>query len=420
MIKKITRRIKKILKNPAAKFIYKTLAAGKTFPERRPFGKEELRLVYKALRSQNLFGIDGHMVPQFERKFAATYGVSYAAATTSGTAAIHTALGALNLNPGDEVITAPITDIGTIAPILYQNAIPVFADINDTYNMDPACVEQNISSRTKAIIVVHFGGNPCNMDAMAAIAKKYNIPLIEDCAQAHVTEYKGRYAGAIGDIGCFSFQQSKHMTTGDGGMVITGNKAYYEKMKRFIDKNNTREEDKAREYLSLAPNYRMNELTAAVGIAQLKKVKETVRTRHALGEYLSHLISDIKEIIPAPVTEGAKHSYWTYPLYLKNIDTAVFAKEIKKNGVWASRGFSVKPVYLAAESLTDKKTYGQTACPFTCKYTDKNYDYKEGLCPKAEEVLKHLICIWLNECWQRPDIEWTANAIRKCVKNLNK
>lgn len=284
MINKIMHKVKSKIKAPLTEKMYSILMRGARYvPGRKLFGTEELKLVTQALVSQNLFGVDGTMVPAFEKEFAAAYDVPYAVAATSGTAAIHTALGALDLNPGDEVITAPITDMGTIIPILYQNAIPVFADIDSSYNMDPAKVEKSITSRTKAILVVHLFGNPCDMEAIADIALRHNIPLIEDCAQAHMTEYKGKYVGTIGDIGCFSFQQSKHMTTGDGGMVITSKKAHYEKMKLFVDKNYARKGWGARAYVSLAPNYRMNELTAAVGRAQLKKVKAVVQKRHALG-----------------------------------------------------------------------------------------------------------------------------------------
>ncbi len=207
---------------------------------RRLFDASELKLVREALLSQNLFSMDGYMVSGFEKEFAEAYGAAYAVASTSGTAAIHTALGALDLNAGDEVITAPITDLGTIIPILYQNCIPVFADIDATYQMDSADVEKKITSRTKAIIAVHLFGNTCDMDAMAAVAKRHGIPLIEDCSQTHMTEYKGKFVGTIGDIGCFSFQQSKHMTTGDGGMTITSNKKYFDRMKLFVDKGYAR------------------------------------------------------------------------------------------------------------------------------------------------------------------------------------
>src|SRR6185436_13893565 len=282
--------------------------------QRRPFGPEEFRLIREALLSQNLCSTDGQMVANFEKEFAVLYDAPYGVASTSGTAAIHVALGALDLNPGDEVITAPITDLGTIIPILSQNAIPVFADIDDSYNMDPADVERKITPRTRAIIVVHLFGNPCDMDAMVDIAKRHKIPLIEDCSQAHMAEYKGKRVGSIGDIGCFSFQQTKHMTTGDGGMTITANKAYYERMKLFADKGFARKGLGARAYLFHAPNYRMTELVGAVGLAQLKKVKQVVEKRRVLGQYMTDLLSKIDGIRTAPVTPGATSSYWLYPM----------------------------------------------------------------------------------------------------------
>ena len=284
--------------------------------------------------------------------------------------------------------------------------------------MDPEDVERKTTPRPRAIIVVHLFGNPCNMDAMVEVAKRHNIPLIEDCAQAHMTEYKGKYVGTIGDIGCFSFQQAKHMTTGDGGMTITSNKAYYDHMKFFVDKGYARKSWGPRAYLFHAPNYRMNELTGAVGLAQLKKVKKVVDKRHELGEYLTKLLSGTPGIRTAPVTGGAGHSYWLYPLYLETADINKFAEEMKKESQWVSAGYTVKPIYLCAESLTAKKTYGQSGCPFTCKYTDKEYEYKEGLCPRAEEALRHLICIPLNESWDKQQIESVSEAVKKSMSRL--
>lgn len=419
MIVKALKKVRRLIKEPGLDLLYSFLMSpASRFQGRRLFDSQELRNIHRALLNQTLFGIDGAMVSAFEKEFAAAYDVPYAVAATSGTAAIHTALGALDLNPGDEVITAPITDMGTIIPILYQNAIPVFADIDNTYNMDPAEVEKNITSRTKAILVVHLFGNPCNMEAMAEIATQHNIPLIEDCAQAHMTAYKGRYVGTIGDIGCFSFQQSKHMTTGDGGMVITSNKGYYEKMKLFVDKNYARKGWGARAYVSLAPNYRMNELTAAVGRAQLAKVKAVVQKRHALGEYLTKKISGIPNVLPAPVTEGSSHGYWLYPMTLKDLDLSTFAEEMKKEGAWVSAGYTVKPIYLCTEALTNRKTYGQSGCPFTCKLADKNYEYKEGLCPKAEDALRHLIGVPIDESMSIARIDQVSQAIAYTVQKL--
>jgi len=415
MLGKIKQKLKGFLKERMCRFL---LRESKNGWERKLFGPEELLLLTEALVSQNLFGITGKMVPAFEREFAKVYGIPYAVASTSGTAAIHTALGALDLNPGDEVITAPITDLGTIIPVIYQQCIPVFADIDDTYNMDPIDVERKITPRTKAIVVVHIFGNSCNMDEMVKIARKHNIPLIEDCSQAHVTEYKGKYVGTIGDIGCFSFQQAKHMTTGDGGMTITSNKVYYEKMKLFVDKGYARKGWGSRAYLFLGMNYRMNELTAAVGLAQLKKVKGVVQKRNELGTYMTKLLTGLEGIATAPVTEGAKSSYWMYVVNLRKADVEAVVQEMRKEKVGASAGYTGKPIYLCSESLAAKKTFGTSEFPFSPKVTDKVYEYKEGLCPKAEEALKHMLCIGLDESWTKERVEKTVNILKECLKRV--
>lgn len=384
---------------------------------RTPFGAEELKLVRQALQSQHLCCIDGRMVPAFEREFAVAYDAPYGVASTSGTAAIHVALGALDLNPGSEIITAPITDLGTIIPIISQNCIPVFADIDATYNMDPAEVERQITPQTKAILVVHLFGNPCNMDAMVDIARRHRIPLIEDCSQAHMTEYKGRYVGTIGDIGCFSFQQSKHMTTGDGGMTITSNKQYYERMKLFADKGYARKGFGSRAYLFHAPNYRMTELVGAVGLAQLKKVKAVVATRHDLGTRMSELLSAIPGIVPAPVTPGGSHSYWMYPIGLQGIDANRLADDLRKERVNTLPGYTGKPIYLCSESLTAKKTYGTSEWPFTGPWVAKSYEYKTGLCPRAEKQLGDLLVMPWDESWTRADVERVAGVIGRALEH---
>jgi perosamine synthetase len=386
---------------------------------RKTYGSEELKLVVAALRSQNLFSIDGKLTTAFESEFASTYGVPYGVASSSGTAAIHTALGALDLNSGDEVITAPITDMGTVAPILMQNCIPVFADVDSSYNIDPVDVERKITPRTRAIIAVHLFGNPCDMDALVDISRRHGVALIEDCAQAHLTRYKGRFVGTIGDIGCFSFMQSKHMTTGEGGMTITSNKAYYERMKFFVDKGYARKGWGPRAYLFLAPNYRPTELLGALGLAQLKKVEGVVNKRRELGEYLTNLLSNIDGVKPAPVTDGAQHSYWLYPISVdKAIDINVLAKAMLEEGVWVSAGYIGRPIYLCSEALSAKKTYGQTQCPFTCKYVTKEYEYKDGLCPSAEEALRHLICFPFDESWDKARIKHAVDVLAKSLENI--
>jgi dTDP-4-amino-4,6-dideoxygalactose transaminase/predicted dehydrogenase len=386
---------------------------------RAPFDYRELKMLRAALVSQNLCCVDGALVPEFERRFAFAYGVPYAVASTSGTAAIHVALGALDLNPGDEVITAPITDMGTIIPILSQGAIPVFADIDATWNMDPASVEQRITPRTKAIVAVHLFGNPCDMDALLAVANRHGLPLIEDCSQAHWTEYKGRLVGTLGHIGCFSFQQSKHMTTGDGGMTITSNPAYYERMKLFADKGYARKGWGSRAYLFHAPNYRMTELVGAVGLVQLEKVAGVVARRHELGEQLTQLLSRIDGVEPAPVTPGAKHSYWLYPMRVHAASAEAVAEEMVRQRLWVMAGYTGKPIYLCSESLTGKKTYGTSEWPFTCN-PGVSYEYSEGLCPVAEESLKHLVCIPLDESRDRDYVERVASVVASAMAAVSR
>lgn len=412
-------KIRNKIKGPIEERIYKFLMRNTRYHwGRKPFGVEELRLLNDALVSQNLFGVDGKMVPAFEKEFAQAYGVPYAVASTSGTAAIHTALGVLELNPGDEVITAPITDLGTVIPILSLNAIPVFADIDHAYNMDPQDVERKITDRTRAIVVVHLFGNACNMDAMVAIARKHKIPLIEDCSQAHMTEYKGKMVGTIGDLGCFSFQQSKHMTTGDGGMTITSNKTYYDRMKLYVDKGFMRKGWGVRAYGFHAPNYRMNELTAAVGRAQLKKVKGVVQKRNAMGTLLTKLLADVPGLTPAPITEGGKHSYWLYPVLLDGINLEAFAKEMIAQQFWCAAGYTGKPIYLCSESLTAKKTYGTSQFPFNSTFASRSYDYKEGLCPKAEEILTRLVTMPWDEDWSLERVEKAAGAFKATLQKF--
>ncbi len=415
MIKSLIRKTARRFKEPILGTVFDKLMGG-SGSGRRPFDAQELRLVYDALRSQNLFGVDGTMVTEFEREFASAYGVPHAIASTSGTAAIHVALGALDLDPGDEVITAPITDLGTIVPILYQDAIPVFADIDDTYNMDPADVERKISPFTKAIIAVHLFGNPCDMDTLKEIARRHKIPLIEDASQAHRARYKGQLVGTIGDIGCFSFQQSKHMTTGDGGMTITSNRGYGERMKLFVDKGYARKGWGARAYLFHAPNYRMNELTGAVGRAQLRKVEGVVARRAALGRKMTALLAGQPCVTPAPVTPGSDSAFWLYPVRLDGVDIQRVADDLRAVHIPVSVGYTGKPIYLCSESLAAKRTYGRSQWPFTIREGVKKYEYREGLCPRAEELLTRLLCVVWDESWTDREVERVVSTLLASVE----
>jgi len=391
------------------------------FPARTPFGDEEIRLLTEAVRSQSLFGLGGRMVTRLENEFAALYGVKHAVASTSGTAAIHVAVGTVNPEPGDEVITAPITDGGTIVPILYQNCIPVFADVDDSYNMDPADVERKITDRTKAIIVVHLFGNACDMDAMCDIARRHGLALIEDCSQAHATRYKGKYLGTIGDLGCFSLQQSKHMTTGDGGVTITNRDDWRRRMYLFRDKGWTREAGWGpRTYEFLAPNYRMTELQGAVGIAQIKKVRDVVEKRMALGRLLSDSIRDIEGLRPPPVTPGSEHSCWSFALRIDAWAPKAFAEAVSAEGVGCSAGYLGEPIFLCMEACCNKTTFGSSQHPFDGCHTSRRYEYVKGMCPRTEDALRHIVTLGIHEHMAPQDALDMAGAIKKVAELLPK
>ncbi len=389
------------------------------FPPRTPFGDEEVELVTRAIRSQNLFGPSGEMVPEFERGFAELYGVKHAVASSSGTAAIHVAIGTIDPEPGDEIITAPITDAGSIVPILYQNAIPVFADVDDAGNMDPDDVEAKITARTHAILVVHLFGNPCEMDRMVEIARRHNLALIEDSSQAHLTEYKGRLLGTIGDIGCFSLQQSKHMTTGDGGVTITNNDELARRMSMFKDKGWSRGGGYGpRTYEFLAPNYRMTELQGAVGLAQLGKVGEVTRKRHELGDMLTESIQGLPGIEPALVSEGGKHTYWLYPLRVTGTSPNEFAEALAAEGIPCQENYIGLPIFMCMDALANRVTFGTSGHPLDGCHGGRQLDYTEAMCPHAEQVLNETAIVSFNENFRRDDILDVAGAIRKVAEGM--
>ena len=256
----------------------------------RDLGNEELELLERVIRSGTLNCTKGTVVKELESEFAERWGAAFCRTTTSGTAAIHVAVAAVDPEPGDEIITTSITDMGALVPIVYQTAVPVFVDVDpETYNVTAETIAPKITDRTKAIIVTHLFGNPCDMDPILELADRHGLPVIEDAAQAYLTEYKGRLVGTIGDIGCFSLQQGKHMTSGEGGIVVSRGEQYARRMKLFIDKAWGYGDPKPDHYF-LAPNYRMTELQGAVALAQFRKLDSVVDRRVRTADRLRELI----------------------------------------------------------------------------------------------------------------------------------
>lgn len=389
-------------------------AKGRTFDER------EEALVLQALRSGCLSRNGGTMVRQLEQEFAAAIGVEHAVACSSGTACVHLAVAALDLEPGDEVIVPPITDIGSILPILWQNAIPVFADVDPrTMVLDPASVESHITERTKAVIAVHLAGICCPMDELLAICRRYGIVLIEDCAQAYWAEYKGRLAGSMGDMACFSLQQSKHITCGEGGLMVTSNADFARRALLFSDKAWPRESGSlgSCRFLFLSQNYRMSELNGAVALAQLRKVQSIVERRRERAAQLIRELEGVEGVAPPFIPPGLKHSFWLFMLHVTapGVDTQAFGDALVAEGVPAWVRYIVDPLYLSP-IFTQPSTYGTSGYPFT---SYNHQVYERGLCPGSEQALAQVIAIHWNENYTEDHVRQIATAIRKVAAHFH-
>ena len=388
--------------------------------EGRTFGEEEEDLLLESIRSGCLSRNGGRMVLGLEKDFAAAIGVKHAVACSSGTSCVHLAIAALDLEPGDEVIVPPITDIGTILPVLWQNAIPVFADVDPcTMLLDPKSVEANITGKTRAVIAVHLAGAVCPMDELQQICSRHKLVLIEDCSQAYWAQYKDKLVGSMGDMACFSLQQSKHMTCGEGGLMVTSNDAYAERALLFADKGWPRHSGKmgAFRFLFLSQNYRMSELNGAVAWAQLGKVSACVQRRRKAAESLSAKIADIAGVAPPHVPAGTAHAYWLYMLSINAASgtvAATFGEALLAEGVPAWVRYIVDPLYMSPV-IADQKTYGTSGYPFSAFSHQK---FERGLCPNAESALNSVIAIQWNENYTEEHVSQIAQAIRKVAAHF--
>lgn len=382
----------------------------------RTFGAQEEALVLEALRSGCLTRNGGKMVQRLEAEFAERLGVQYAAACSSGTASVHLAIAALDPAPGDEIIVPPITDVGSIAPILWQNAVPVFADLDaDTITLDPADVERRITPKTRAIIAVHLAGQPCALNELSAIARRHKLVLIEDCSQAYWAEYNGKLVGTMGDMACFSLQQSKHITCGEGGLFVTNNADWARRATLFADKAWPRDTTSlgSCRFLFLAQNYRMSELEGAVALAQLRKLPEPVLRRRVLAERLDAAIQDLPAVSAPRVPANTRHSYWLYMLRVNRDAARATAREfgdaLVAEGVPAWVEYIVDPLYLSP-LFTGPATYSTSGYPFTTYGAQK---FERGLCPTAERVLHEVIAVLWNENYTAAQVDQIAAAIHK-------
>ena len=360
-------------------------------------------------------------VPTFEKKYAELIGAKFCVATGSGTQALHTCVEALGIGPGDEVITSPYTDPGTIAAILSARALPVLADLDtESYQLHPDDVERRITENTRAIMPVHMMGQPCHMERFMEIAKKHNLKVIEDAAQAHLSEYQGKKLGTIGDLGCFSFQSSKTIACGEGGGIVGDDEELMDKC-YTVHNHGTSRRGKTE---VIGPKYRMNEFEAAVLLGQWSGIMERFKRRNENAAYLTERIKDVPGIRPQKLYEGtASGSYYLYATsYLKehfnDVDRATFLKAMAAEGVslspYIKQGLHREPwIEHIVNQPVYKKMFGRK----------RLRQYREDVpCPNCDKVCEEMAMIWASGplLGTKEDMDDVANAIIKVYENRDK
>jgi dTDP-4-amino-4,6-dideoxygalactose transaminase len=376
------------------------------------FDDTDVTAVAEIIRSGKWGNPDcGDVVEAFEKEFAAFCGAKYALTCVNGSVALRLALIACGVKPGDEVIVPPYTFIATTSIVIEANCVPVFVDIDpDTYNLNPAEIEKAITKRTKAIIPVHFAGQACDMDAIMAIAKKHNLRVIEDACHGHGAEYKGKKLGSIGDAGCFSFQSSKNLTSGEGGMVITNDESLYDLM------NSLRNVGRVKggqwyEHHNPGCNYRITQMQAVLLSSQLKRVNDQTALRHRNGTYLNSLLEKIDGI--KPLARGVGETIHSYHIYIfkydkskfNNLSKAEFSKILAAEGVPCFMGYP-EPLY--KQPLFQERN-------FMCYAIPPEVDYSQVCCPVTEKAC-HEEAVWIFQntmLGSKEDMDKFAEAILK-------
>jgi dTDP-4-amino-4,6-dideoxygalactose transaminase len=388
----------------------------------RTLGAEEIAALSDAIRTGTLTSTKGQFVKTFEKEFARTVGAKHAYACASGTAAVHLAIAAIDPNPGDEVVTTPITDMGALTPILYQGAIPVFADVDDrTCNVTASTIEKRLSDKTKAIVVTHLFGLPCDMDEIMELASARNIPVIEDCAQAFLSSYRGKKVGTIGRIGCFSLQQGKHITTGEGGIVTSDDDALARRMYLYINKAWGYGDPKPDHYF-LALNYRMSELQGAVALAQLPKLQSVVAQRQRMAARLTARLAKLRGIEVIQPSADVEHVYWKYCVMVD--DTVIeggapgLGKALKAYDIASAPRYIQKPAYMC-EVIREQRTLGTSRWPFSLARAEA-VDYSASRYPGTLRALERILVLPFNEKYTEEHIDFLADSFETAVASLQK
>lgn len=368
--------------------------------------------------------LDGDYVNQFEKAYEEMMGVKECVATNSGTSALFGSLNGLEIGPGDEVLVPPYTFVATINVVLLQHALPVFVDTDPkTFQMDANKIEERITERTRAIIPVHLGGNVCDMDKIMAVAKKHNLAVIEDACQSHLAEWRKNKAGSVGDTGCFSFQVTKNLSSGEGGAIITNNEKLMDRIYSFHSNGRERVNTYGFRYINNGTNMRMTEFQGALLLQQLGKLDEKAKIREENAAYLSNQLKEIPGIAPAEMYEGCTRN--AYHLYMFRYDASQFAgvprdkfvQALGKEGISCGSGYTP----LNKEPFIEKTMNSRAFQAVFSKQRIETY-LKENECPANDKLCKEE-AVWFFQNMMlgtKADMDQFAAAVRKIHKNAEK
>ncbi|HUW91497.1 MAG TPA: DegT/DnrJ/EryC1/StrS family aminotransferase [Candidatus Nanopelagicaceae bacterium] len=373
--------------------------------------EEEEQEVLKVMKSQMLTLLHGEFVSKFEEEFARYIGVKHAIAVNTGTAALHIAIAALNIGPGDEVIVPPFTFISSASSILHNNAIPIFADIDDkSYTLDPNSVRNKITEKTKAILPVHLAGICADMSELMDIASDSGIYVIEDAAQSIGTRCYNKKVGSIGHLGCFSFYPSKNITTGEGGMITTNDEELAEQCRLLRHHG----EPEWYVYNRLGYNYRMTEIQGAIGRVQLRKIENFIRIRNKNAKYLTDATSNLIGINPPFVPEYCEpaFNYWIGRLDpdVLRITKAQFLDRFPRSKV-----LYPKPLYKT--KLFQEKIAYSKGCPWSCPFYNKEINYTEVYLPIVEKVTQEIFALDIHPKITKKSLDENIEIMKKITEN---
>lgn len=389
------------------------------YPGATIIGEEEQRAVCAVLERRSPFRYYGpdpaYTVNELEHAVAKLVGMEHAVGVTSGTAALIVALRALGVGPGDEVIVPAATFYGCVNAVVACQAVPIFGDLDDTVSLDADAVERAITPRTRAIMVVHWRGAAADLEPLLAVGKRRGVPVLEDCAQSFGAQYRGRLVGGLGDINIFSFQMNKVISAGEGGMVVTNDRALHQRAVACQDQGTARASDGEGPPPFFGENYRMSELTAAVLLEQVKKIDRLRAHARRVGGIIKESVRDVPGVRVRPLADPAGDTGVSPALVFDTPALCAWARQaLAAEGVPIKHPYGGQPVYMH-EAILRKRMWHDGPSPWDPRFYDGAADYGPGLCPAAEELLPRVCEYHVSMDWTERDAHDVAAGLRKVM-----